>query len=93
MKLPINYNKSDWRIRKQAREAYIIKQGGKCWYCGNDLCGDPSNEVLNKKINYSLFPSTMFQYPIHLHHNHVTGMSIGAVHNKCNAVLWQYHGK
>jgi hypothetical protein len=28
-----------------------------------------------------------------LHHCHQTGLTIGAVHAKCNAVLWQYHGE
>lgn len=30
------------------------------------------------------------QHPIHLQHNHTTGMTEGAVHNYCNAVMWQY---
>ncbi|AGI61771.1 hypothetical protein VCO139_0016 [Vibrio phage VCO139] len=40
-----------------------------------------------------LFPKNMFQYPIHLHHDHNTGMTIGAVHARCNAVLWEYYGE
>lgn len=32
-------------------------------------------------------------YPVHLHHDHKTGLTIGAVHAKCNAVLWQYYGE
>jgi len=30
---------------------------------------------------------------MHLHHNHETDMTEGAVHAYCNAVLWQYEGK
>ncbi len=93
LKLPINYEKSDWRKRKQAREQYCKEQGWLCYHCGESLFDDPSKEVMKKVINVKLFPPSMFDHPIHLHHNHRTGMTIGAVHAKCNAVLWQYYGK
>ena len=41
----------------------------------------------------STFPQNFLQYPIHLQHNHDTGMTEGAVHNYCNAVMWQYEGR
>jgi hypothetical protein len=31
--------------------------------------------------------------PIHLQHDHDTGLTEGAVHAYCNAVLWQYEGR
>lgn len=93
MKLPINYKKSSWIIRKQAREEYIALQNGLCYYCGEPLSGPPNKEVEGAYIKTKLFPEGFFQYPIHLHHDHNTGMTIGAVHSKCNAVLWQYHGE
>lgn len=91
MKLPIDYTNSHWSIRKQAREQYVKEQHGKCCYCGEPLDGEPSKEVLSKEINIKLFPRNFFKWPVHLHHSHDNGMSIGAVHSKCNAVLWQYH--
>lgn len=93
MELPINYETSSPRLRKKAREEYERLQGGKCFHCGNDLSGPPSKEINKKKIIKSLFPEHFFKYPVHLHHSHKDGMTIGAVHNKCNAVLWQYHGE
>lgn len=93
MKLPINYKDSDWTTRKQAREQYCFEQKGKCHYCGSDLSGEPREDVKRKVINVKLFPKGMFNYPIHLHHCHKTHMTIGAVHAKCNAILWQYHGE
>ncbi|AUR92047.1 hypothetical protein NVP1188A_14 [Vibrio phage 1.188.A._10N.286.51.A6] len=93
MKLPINYDTSHWAVRKKARLQYIEEQEGKCQYCGKPLDGDPSNKVKNAKINTNLFPPSMFLHPIHLHHNHKTGMTIGAVHARCNAYLWQYKGE
>lgn len=93
MKLPVNYNTITPRERRKVRLQYMSLQGGKCYHCGNKLFENPSNEINKKVIDYSLFPITMFDYPVHLHHDHKTGMTIGAVHCRCNAVLWQYHGE
>jgi len=49
--------------------------------------------ILNKKIDWSYFPENFLNYPIHLQHNHNSGLTEGAVHNYCNAVMWQYEGK
>jgi hypothetical protein len=57
------------------------------------LASRPSNDMLKLEINRKLFPEGFFRWPIHLHHDHTSGMTIGAVHNTCNAVLWQYHGE
>lgn len=93
MELPINYNDAHWTVRKAAREQYQEQQNGDCWYCGMPLSEAPSNEVEAAFIDKSLFPENFFEYPIHLHHNHETGKTIGAVHCKCNAYLWQYKGE
>jgi hypothetical protein len=91
--LPVDYTRLHFTERKIVREQYIEEQQGKCQYCGNDLSGTPHRNVLSKRINTALFPNTFFKYPVHLHHCHKTGMTIGAVHSVCNAVLWQYHGE
>lgn len=91
--LPVNYNKLHFTERRRIREEYIRIQEGKCQHCKEPLTGKPSKEVLNKRIKWSLFPEGFFKWPVHLHHCHNTGMTIGAVHNKCNAVLWQYYGE
>ena len=93
MNLPINYDDSHWAVRRDARNEYIRRQGGNCFYCDEPLDGKPINSVMQASINKSLFPPTMFKYPIHLHHDRETGMTIGAVHARCNAYLWQYHGE
>ena len=93
MKLPVNYNDLDWAGRKAAREQYVREQNGKCHHCGQPLWGEPSRSVMRLHINRRLFPVSFFKWPVHLHHCHKTGMTIGAVHNRCNAVLWQYHGE
>jgi len=93
MKLPIDYDKLHWKDRKLVREEYIRLQNGRCCYCGNLLEEKPINEVLISEIDESLFPPTFFKHPVHLHHDHNTGLTIGAIHNRCNAFLWQYHGE
>jgi len=93
MELPVDYNSLHWTERKKVREEYIKVQNGLCHYCGNPLDGEPSEEVKAKRITEKLFPESFFKWPVHLHHCHNTGMTIGAVHNKCNAVLWEYHGE
>jgi hypothetical protein len=91
--LPVNYlDLAQWE-RRSVREQYAREQDGKCSHCKELLTGPASKEMLGKKINERLFPQHFFKYPVHLHHSHETGMTIGAVHNYCNAVLWQYHGE
>lgn len=93
MELPVNYDKLTPSERRRVREEYVLQQNNTCYYCKESLSNKASEAVRNKKINYKLFPPMFFRWPVHLHHNHNTGMTIGAVHARCNAVLWQYHGE
>jgi hypothetical protein len=93
MNLPVNYNDLSVTYKRMVREEYQWQQRGICCHCGELLSENPSIEVLNMNINKQLFPKGFFNWPIHLHHNHETGMTIGAVHNRCNAALWQYYGE
>lgn len=90
MKLPINYDNANWYKKKGAREEYVRIQKGLCYYCKNPL---NIKQAHNRKLYMKAFPPNFFKYPVHLHHDHNTGLTIGAVHNYCNAVLWQYHGE
>lgn len=91
--LPVDYTKLTRRERRQVREQYIKEQNNNCMYCGNSLKYGPPVEITNKRINWGLFPQGFLKHPIHLQHNHNTGMTEGAVHGYCNAVLWQYEGR
>ena len=93
MKLPVNYNKMNSYERKAIRNEYVSLQKGLCKHCNSSLSEEPPKDIMSKFINWKLFPVTFQNYPVHLHHNHSTGMTIGAVHARCNAVLWQYHGE
>lgn len=88
--LPTDYRLLTTKQRKIVREQYILNQKGLCIFCRKSLEMDP---ITTFTINKDLFPSGFFKNPIHLHHNHRTGMTIGAVHAKCNAILWQYFGE
>lgn len=90
-KLPVDYTLLNWQERREVREAYIKEQNNKCFWCKADLNKEAPKKITTKKIDWSFFPKNFLQYPIHLQHNHDTGMTEGAVHNYCNAVMWQYH--
>lgn len=93
MILPVDYTELEWQERREVRLKYIELQNGLCHHCKTSLSSEPHSDIIALKINKALFPETFFNYQIHLHHDHDTGMTIGAVHAKCNAVLWQYHGE
>ena len=92
MKLPVRYDDFHHTERWQVRNEYVRIQRGLCWYCKAPLDGEPAEKVRDKTIKPHLYPKGFFNNPIHLHHNHVTGMTVGAVHCHCNAVLWEYEG-
>ena len=93
IELPANYYRLSQGRRKKVREQYIELQKGNCFFCKNPLKGKVPLAIKEKKINKNLFPEGFFDYPVHLHHDHNTGMTLGAVHAICNAVLWQYLGE
>ena len=88
--LPVDYTKLNGRKKKAVREQYVEEQGGLCSHCKTDLAKEPHKVLW---VNSRLFPRGFMNNPVHLHHDHNTGMTLGAVHSYCNAVLWQYHGE
>lgn len=93
MTLPAVYGDLTWQERRDVRNEYALLQHGLCRHCGEPLDGEPSSKVKSMNINWRLFPANFMKHPVHLHHSHETGLTLGAVHNRCNAVLWQYHGE
>lgn len=89
-KLPVMYAELTPYQRKLVRLQYIKEQGNLCKHCNGSL-DLPSTVVL--PIAHTLFPLGFFKNPIHLHHCHKTGLTIGAVHAVCNAACWQYLGE
>lgn len=93
MELPVDYTKLPWRKRKLVREEYVRIQGGNCMHCNTSLNAQPPKHITSMKINWRQFPSNFLDNPVHLQHCHDSGMTEGAVHAYCNAVLWQYYGR
>ncbi len=89
-KLPVDYTQLHFSERRLVRQQYIKEQNNKCFYCKEDLDKEAPEKITSKPINWKLFPEGFMKYPIHLQHCHKTGMTEGAVHNYCNAVMWQY---
>ena len=92
-KLPVDYDVLTPKQRREVRLQYIEEQDGRCMYCNKPLDDAPHERVLDLPINWDLFPQGFLRWPVHLQHCHDTGMTEGAIHAYCNAVLWQYHGR
>lgn len=93
MELPVKYDDCTSKEKKLIREEYIKLQENRCWLCQEPLDQPPGEKTKGIPIDKALFPPLFFKWPIHLHHCHKTGLTIGAVHAKCNAILWQYYGE
>lgn len=91
--LPVEYDNICAQERRMVREQYIKEQNNLCMFCGEDLFTDPPERITDQNINLKLFPIGFLNHPIHLQHDHGTGLTEGAVHAHCNAVMWQYHGR
>lgn len=91
--LPVDYDKLNRDERMAVRDLYVLVQNGKCYFCEHELNGPPGPKAADRNVNFRLFPDGFFTRPVHLHHNHDTGLTIGAVHARCNAVLWQHYGE
>ncbi len=90
MNLPVNYRKLKQHQKRAVREEYIRLQGGKCCFCGVSLTARSPYEEGETPVHVERYPVGFFDHPVHLHHDHVTGMTIGAIHAYCNAVSFDY---
>ncbi len=91
--LPLSYHELSPSERRKVREQYIEEQEGLCYYCNEPLGEEPPTHITQKPINWDRFPQGFLVHPIHLQHCHNTGLTEGAVHAYCNAVLWQYENR
>lgn len=90
---PLRYDELTPQERRALREEYAEAQGGNCFHCRCPLSEEPPESVTSKPLNMRLFPENFLKYPVHLQHDHGTGLTEGAVHAYCNGVMWQYHGR
>lgn len=93
MKLPVNYDALTPKQRKEVRDLYARLQDWKCIHCNTHLLKGSAEFIQKMRLDLDLFPPGFLRHPVHLHHDHKTGLTIGAVHARCNGILWQYHGE
>lgn len=93
VELPVDYNSIGTAKRAEVRNLYVAKQGGLCAHCKHSLVEPVPHSIAGMSIDLKLFPPYFLKHPVHLHHDHDTGLTIGAVHARCNAVLWQYYNE
>jgi len=79
--------------RRLKREEYVKYQKGICLFCSSPLDKPVPRAVALLDINWKRLPPNFLKYPVHLQHDHKTGLTEGAVHAYCNAVMWQYYGR
>lgn len=94
--IPALYSKIGAGKRAQVRARYIELQENRCYHCKGLLSLPPPAFIVCMPITWSRFPGGSHGFlasPVHLHHDHKTDLTIGAVHAYCNAVLFQYEGK
>jgi len=88
--LPVDYHSLPINERRAVREQYVKEQRGLCFWCKCDLYAQPPQHILVEKINWKQFPPSFLKYPIHLQHSHGTGLTLGATHSLCRAVMVQH---
>lgn len=93
MSLPVRYSSLTPAQRQEVRRVYAHRQAGLCWHCKAPLDQEPPAAISAKTLNMKLFPPGFLDWPVHLHHDKKTGLTVGATHAYCNGVLFQYHGQ
>lgn len=91
-KLPVQYSTLSPQDKVRVRLEYIRRQDNRCCYCNAKFTEGIPESIWSKVIHRELFPANFFDYPIHLHHCHQTGFTIGAIHAWCNAVSFEHDG-
>jgi hypothetical protein len=88
--LPAMYKELTQYQRQAVRKQYVKLQHYECFFCGGSLYQDAPEALKELPIDWELFPENFLQYPVHLQHDHSTGLTEGAVHSFCNAFMWNY---
>ncbi len=91
IQLPTEYSKLTTDEKRRVREAYVYLQDGNCCFCDSPLDESVPKTIKEIYIDRSRYPPGFFRYPVHLHHDHDTDLTLGAVHSRCNAVLFEYY--
>lgn len=92
--IPAYYDNLTFYERRMVREEYILLQKGLCYYCNCTLDSDAPLSLRERfPLDQRRWGPEFLKHPIHLHHCHRSGLTLGATHAYCNAILAQYHGE
>lgn len=90
--LPVKYKELSKSEKFEVRNQYRRQQDDLCAYCGEPLSEPCAPKIKAKRLDLRRFPPGFLDHPVHLHHDHDTGLTLGAVHAYCNGVSFQYDG-
>lgn len=93
---PQRYRDLNTNQRRNLREKYVDRFGGRCLYCGTQLDDEPHKFVRKSAddIEWDNMPGgkeAFLSNPIHLHHDQVTGLTLAPIHALCNAHSWAFY--
>ncbi len=93
---PQRYRDLNTDQRRKLRDEYVAYFGGRCLYCDGQLDDKPHEFVCQSadQIEWDNLPGSkegFLKNPVHLHHDHKTGLTLGPVHALCNAHSWHYY--
>lgn len=91
--LPVKYDSLDGTNKWIIRGEYAKRQKNICYECGENLSDPPAQYIIDHNIRWGRFPPNFLKYPVHLHHDHKTGLTIGVTHARCNAYLFDVKGE
>lgn len=86
LELPTKYSSLSGERLAVVKEAYICLQRERCWLCGGNLYELPNHVVDNPNLIGLCSSQLAEQHPLHLHHNHDTGLTLGVAHAECNII-------
>jgi len=86
LELPIKYSSLSGERLSAVKEAYTCLQRERCWLCGNNLWDLPKYIVENPKLMGLCGNQLAEHSPLHLHHDHDTGLTLGVTHAECNII-------
>lgn len=93
---PQRYSDLNANQRSKLRDEYVVYFKGRCLYCDGQLDDEPHEFVRESadEIEWDHLPGSkdgFLKSPVHLHHDHETGLTLGPVHALCNAHSWHFY--
>ncbi len=95
-KFPQRYRDLNSNQRRKLRDEYIEYFNGRCMYC-DELLDDEPHEFVRQSADQIDWDDLaggkegFLKNPVHLHHDHQTGLTLAAIHAMCNAHSWHFH--